>query len=162
MESIEERLLGIEDSLRTLVVETKKRAPQTTGIESPAAASSIAQKMTVQPLPQDSPRPDIGENFDGDTSLLAHSLHAKEIFEKLSSAISSKQSPKLKTALLSLQKTLKSENEPGTFHDLRFATNQERAKSGSSELEMPPMQTVLELLRYSNGMFCRSHDLSRR
>lgn len=106
--------------------------------------------MTSQPLSEDSPRSDTEENFEGDTSLLAHSLHAKGIFEKLSSRFLATPSPRLNAALISLQKTLKSENEPGTFYDMRFSSYGQTADS-TSELGLPPMQAVLDLLRTAKG-----------
>jgi len=151
VESIEERLLGIENSLRILVVESKQRAPQADGTEISTVTPKSTQKLALQPLPEDSPRPNTEDNFEGDTSLLAHSLHAKGIFEKLSSRFLSSQSPRLNNALTSLQKTLRSENEPGTFYDMRFMSKRETTETGSSELELPPMQAVLDLLRLCNG-----------
>ncbi|KAH8651600.1 hypothetical protein BGZ60DRAFT_549870 [Tricladium varicosporioides] len=156
VESIEKRLLGIEDSLRTLVLESRKRPAPVDGCDLPTTISKTTQKMPLQPLEGDSHTPDTEANFEGDTSLLAHSLHAKGIFEKLSSRLSSTQSPRLKAALLSLQKTLKSENESGTLNDLRFTSNRKSSpEPSSSELEMPPIQAVLDLLRSSNEQIPR-------
>ncbi|OBT48994.1 hypothetical protein VE00_00048 [Pseudogymnoascus sp. WSF 3629] len=140
---IEERLVGIENTLQTLVLETQKRTPHTDGTYAPTAVSKTTQNMTSLPLPEDSPISHTEENFEGDTSLLAHSLHAKGIFEKLSLRFSATPSPRLNAALISLQKTLKSENEPGTFYDMRFSSYGQTADNS----EMPPMQAVLDLLR---------------
>jgi hypothetical protein len=145
--------VGIENTLRTLVLETQKRTPHTDRTYAPTAVSKTTQNMTSLPLPEDSPMPEDSpishtkENFEGDTSLLAHSLHAKGIFEKLSSRFAATPSPRLNAALISLQKTLKSENEPGTFYDMRFSSYGQTADNS----EMPPMQAVLDLLRTAKG-----------
>jgi hypothetical protein len=139
--------VGIENTLQTLVLETQKRTPHTDGTYAPTAVSKTTQNMTSLPLPEDSPISHTEENFEGDTSLLAHSLHAKGIFEKLSLRFSATPSPRLNAALISLQKTLKSENEPGTFYDMRFSSYGQTADNS----EMPPMQAVLDLLRTAKG-----------
>ncbi|OBT60808.1 hypothetical protein VE03_09795 [Pseudogymnoascus sp. 23342-1-I1] len=150
--SIEERLVGIENSLRTLVLETQHRAQQNTDAAyPPTAASKVPQKMAPQPLREDSPRSDTEENFEGDTSLLAHSLHAKGVFEKLSLRSLAAPSPRLDAAIISLQKTLKSENEPGEFYDMRFPSHGETADSS----EMPPMEAVLDVLRAAKEKISR-------
>lgn len=138
--------MGIENSLRTLVLETQHRA-QNDSAYAPTVVSKIPQNMVSQPLREDSPRSDTEENFEGDTSLLAHSLHAKGIFEKLSLRSLAAPSPRLNAALVSLQKTLKSENEPGAFYDMRFASYGQTP----DDSEMPPMQAVLGLLRTAKG-----------
>lgn len=147
--SIEERLVGIENSLRTLVLETQNRAQNPDSAYAPTAVSKIPQNIASQPQPlrEDSPRSNTEENFEGDTSLLAHSLHAKGVFEKLSLRSLAAPSLRLNAALTSLQKTLKSENEPGEFYDMRFASYGQTA----DDSEMPPMQAVLDLLRTAKG-----------
>ncbi|KFY26996.1 hypothetical protein V493_03750 [Pseudogymnoascus sp. VKM F-4281 (FW-2241)] len=149
--SIEERLVGIENSLRTLVLENQHRSQNTGNAYAPTAESKIPQNMVTQPLREESPRSDTEENFDGDTSLLAHSLHAKGVFERLSLRSLAAPSPRLNAALISLQKTLKSENEPGAFNDMRFASYAQTAEDS----EMPPMQAVLDLLRTAKDNISR-------
>ncbi|KFZ19761.1 hypothetical protein V502_03482 [Pseudogymnoascus sp. VKM F-4520 (FW-2644)] len=148
--SIEERLVGIENSLRTLVLETQHRA-QNDSAYAPTAVSKSPKNMASQPLREDSPRSDTEENFEGDTSLLAHSLHAKGIFDKLSLRSLAAPSPRLNAALVSLQKTLKSENEPGAFYDMRFASYGQTP----DDSEMPPTQAVLDLLRTAKEKISR-------
>lgn len=142
--------MGIENSLRTLVVESKKGASPATGTKISSFTPKHTQKLVLEPLSDHSPRPDTEDSFEGDTSLLAHSLHAKGIFEKLSSGLLSSQNPCLKNALTELQKTLRSENEPIALYDMRFTS--ESTEVSSSELELPPMKSVIDLLRLCNGM----------
>lgn len=139
--------MSIENTLQTLVLETQKRTPHTDRTYTPTAISKTTQNISSLPLPADSPISHTEENFEGDTSLLAHSLHAKGIFEKLSSRFSATPSPRLHAALISLQKTLMSENEPGTFYDMRFSSYGQMSDSS----EMPPMEAVLDLLRTTKG-----------
>lgn len=152
MESIDERLAGIEKSLQTLIVNMKTTPTSSTAVDGPSPLVKPAQKPLIQSKAPKS-QLDVTETFEGDTSLKAHSLHAKGLFERLSSSTSAKRSARLRDALTSLQNTLKAESDPAMFYDLRFTPEREMKFTSISDLEMPPMKSVLELLRAANGTY---------
>ncbi|RDW69777.1 hypothetical protein BP6252_08797 [Coleophoma cylindrospora] len=149
VESIDERLAGIEKSLQTLIVNMKTTPAQSAVVDGPTPLIKPAlNSSTLSRTPKD--RLDVTETFEGGTSLKAHSLHAKGLFETLSSSTSAKRSARLRDALTSLQNTLKAESDPAMFYDLRFTSEREMKFTSISDLEMPPMQAVLEVLRAAN------------
>jgi len=84
--------------------------------------------------------------------MLSHSMHAKGLFEKLNSRFPTAQSSRLKRVITTLQTTLKSQSGPETAHDLEFTEKRQGATDLQvSELEMPPVEAVLDLLHSDNG-----------
>ena len=56
------------------------------------SAASPLQRVNIQASSAPSPKSDAEAAFEGDTSLLAHSLHAQGLFENLTSFTSSGRS----------------------------------------------------------------------
>lgn len=113
--------------------------------------SKTTRKLALYPAPS-APSKSRDDNYEGDTSLLSHSLQAKGLFEKLSSKFATGNNTRLKKAISRLQATLKSQSKLDKFHALQFSEKQQGAEDPKlSELEVPPVDAVLDVLRASNG-----------
>jgi hypothetical protein len=109
------------------------------------------RKLTLHAAPSTSSKPQ-DDNYEGDTSLLSHSVQAKGLFEKLSSKLATGNSTRLKKSIARLQATLKSQSKLDTYHDLQFSGKHQAVEDLKiSELEVPPVDAVLDVLRDSNG-----------
>ena len=162
VESIDDRLQSIESSLQSLLSETKKQFTQSTANENSASTpptSKTMRKLALHPAPPASSKPDEDDKIERDprlldTSMLSHSMHAKGLFEKLNSRFPTAQSTRLKRAITTLQTTLKSQSGPEPAHDLEFTEKEQGATDPKlSELEVPPVEAVLDLLRSDDSKY---------
>ncbi|KAG9228039.1 hypothetical protein BJ875DRAFT_273731 [Amylocarpus encephaloides] len=161
IESIDGRLSGIEEALRQLTeniknvnLNAKNRTPtipphKGTPKASPAPSLSATQR-TKPSAPISSPSVDVNTAYEGDTSLLAHSLHAQGLFEKLATYSFTGQSLSLKNAVKVLQEMLKTQCESSISEGLRFSSEPPEGEFVMSEAEMPPLQEVIQILRLAS------------
>lgn len=111
VESIDERLKGIENNLQSLLSETRKKLPSNGNGTSPPRAKTM-RNVALHPVSSVSVKPDEDDRLERDprlldTSMLSHSMHAKSLFEKLNSRYPTTQSTRLKRAVATLQTTRK-------------------------------------------------------
>jgi hypothetical protein len=148
--------------LQSLLSETNKQSTQSSANDSSfsnPSTSKTTRKLAFHPAPPVSFKPDEDDKFERDprlldTSMLSHSIHANGLFEKLNSGFPTVQSSRLKRAITTLQTTLKSQSGPETAHDLEFTENRQGATDPKvSELEVPPVEAVLDLLHSGNGKY---------
>ncbi|KAL3420027.1 fungal specific transcription factor domain-containing protein [Phlyctema vagabunda] len=151
VESIDDRLAGIEKSLEMLVANIPKSGSQSTPPDAgntPPISKLVLRQARAQSHSAGTPQSDVTDTYEGDTSFKAHSLHAKSLFEILSSSTSARRSIALRDALTSLQNTLKIEADPQPFDNLRFSPEQEVKFTSLADLELPPMQAVVDVIRW--------------
>ena len=160
IESIDERLTGIEDLLRDLAVSLPHGQGPSKGtgswenVSRPAdknllAATSQANAATEESIPE----------FEGESALSAHSVHASKIFEKaMGSSPHFEHKPEIIEALNSLKETVRKHSLPSAIHVLRFTSQSTRSPVDLSQLKMPPAEDVLNLLRSGKG----NHSLLKR
>ncbi|PGH08262.1 hypothetical protein AJ79_06048 [Helicocarpus griseus UAMH5409] len=87
--------------------------------------------------------------YEGETSMTAHSAHASELFEKaVVKTPLAEHSPEIMDALSALKDIVARQKLPSSIHTLRFAGQKPTAgKIDLSALELPPLDAVLSLLR---------------
>lgn len=151
--SIDDRLLGIEESLRQITKSLEAGSFQTSQLDSTTKAVNALRRANTKPLSvvSASPKSETGASYEGNTSFLAHSLYAKGLFDTLTTYTSSGRSPALRSAITSLQSTIKSHSDPSIANDLSFSSEPLQKGFVISDMEMPPLQVVLRVMRHVSG-----------
>lgn len=170
---IEQRLGGMEQALRELLTTSRlQKAPLTTKLHRNPQIQprrNPRQQPTVQNDPTDSKGPNYRSNaaieqhdstsdFEGGSSLAAHSVYARQFLESAVSHGTPEMfsSPKISEALASLKQIVDMQNRPRE----RSAQKGSRSNLGSRlgvrcdihDLEMPPLAVVLDIIRAMKGM----------
>lgn len=151
MDLIDGRLVCIEKMLQELIAKDKNTHQR---VEvSGALFSQPAQNEVLHGLSKYSPSPLLKETNDmhGHTTLLAHSIHAKSIFEMLTLSTSLRRDPSMLEALISLQNVIKSQSDRSPLHGLRFTPARNITALSLSDLELPPIEAVKDVLGYANS-----------
>lgn len=151
---IEERLGGIETLLRNLSPissNTSSSAPE-------AFTRRPSDKLTPLsgPSQDDSPSvfdPEDDDDFEGNSSLAAHTAFASEFLENAVQGTPLQQqggSPKIDAALSSLRHLVnmhESRRAVSSFHEFRLPGQRQASKTALRDLPLPPMAFVAEKLR---------------
>lgn len=150
VDQIDGRLVSIERMLQDLMARDKD-THQSEGVPS-ASYSKPVQSEIQQNLPKYSP-PILQEINDehGRTTLLGHSVHAKSIFEMLTSSTSLRRDPRMLETLTSLQNVIRSQSDRSPLHDLRFTSARNITTLSLSDYELPPIEAVEDVLRFANS-----------
>lgn len=148
---IDGRLVSIEKMLQELMARDKN-THQSEDVSS-ASFSQPTQSEVPQDLPKYSPSPLLEETNDahGGTTLLGHSVYAKSIFEMLTSRTSLRRHPSLLEALTSLQNVIRSQSDRSPLQDLRFTPARNITTLSLSDLELPPIEAVEDVLGFANS-----------
>ncbi|KAM0509676.1 hypothetical protein ACHAPB_001025 [Verticillium nonalfalfae] len=163
---IEERLSGIEDALRTiansgLASEANHSRRTTTTTPSVPASAPLGD---VQAFAHEEPDDDDDETeaFEGDLSLTAHTVFARDFLENAVQRTSlSDVTPNMQSALLTLRQMVSMQNESSSIRELKFPNQQPLPPGGLPELPMPPMAAVVSLLKHQKACsFLDIDDLS--
>jgi hypothetical protein len=144
IDRLEERLGGIEKLLQTLVQATKNPPNHGHSRPSSAAFTPAASTSVVGPTPQ-------VEQFEGESSLVAHSKQAHEALQRLleSAPITIRNDPNTVNALASLKNLLEEHRSEAPSLNL---LSQDGSPQDSLYTDLPPREDVLELLAYVEGM----------
>lgn len=154
---IEERLSGIEDALRTIAnsglaseFNHLRRATTTTPSVPASAPKGDAQAFAHEEPDDDD---DETEAFEGDLSLTAHTVFARDFLENAVQRTSlSDVTPNMQSALLTLRQMVSMQNESSSIRELKFPNQQPLPPGGLPELPMPPMAAVVSLLKHQKGL----------
>ncbi|KFY63777.1 hypothetical protein V496_03732 [Pseudogymnoascus sp. VKM F-4515 (FW-2607)] len=144
------RLVSIEKMLQELMARGKN-THENEDVPS-APFSQPAQNEVPKNLPKYSPSPLLEETNDarGRTTLLGHSIHAKSVFEIITSSTSLRRDPNMLGALTSLQNVIRSQSDRSPLHDLRFTPGRNLTTLSLSDFELPPIEAVEDVLGFAN------------
>ncbi|EAS33170.3 transcription factor [Coccidioides immitis RS] len=153
IETIDERLTSIERLLQDLAlsIPTSSQAPPNTRQSSDHSRQNDGAK--VRSVIQKSEATTPSAHFEGESALSAHSVLASAIFEQtMGSSPNIEQNPAMIQALSSLRDIVKGQTRPCGMHVLRFPGQSPGKRLDLSQLELPPLDIVLSMLRLSKGM----------
>lgn len=142
---IEERLSRIESLLQDLAansgaIPSRPRVELTPSYSPPQESHSDSNQTTANTI------------FEGDSSFRAHSVHASRLFEHaMSNDAFVGRSPEMEDALKSLRSLVEKQNTLSVNHDLRFPAQKEAPPVDFSSVKMPPINSVVSLLRLCKG-----------
>ena len=174
------RLAGIEDLLRELTISLKNgpsstgstsaaSVPRTSGQQQGSSASdprttgSSAAEYVFDDGADSDASSDVGDlAFEGTSSMTAHTVQASEFLEHVVERErwnSQQMSPNMQSALTSLQQivSMQQKRKKGRImgsmsrHEIRFPNQKPVPEGGLKDLPMPPVQTVVSLLREIKG-----------
>jgi hypothetical protein len=163
---IEERLASIEKTLQELARNTSQHASKPSHF-TPSPSAQSTSTSTRNPKSKGSyyttnpaiEQHDQSSGFEGSSSLSAHGAYASAFLESAVSKSSPQvlSSPKINAALSSLKQIVSIQNQrrEADSQGSQLSTKNARlgAKCDIRDLEMPPMQLVLRVLRKVKGMF---------
>lgn len=90
--------------------------------------------------------------FEGNSSLAAHSAYASQFLETaVSQSALQMSSPKIEGALSTLKQIVNMQDQQPASRGVRFRHQKAIPRYGLRDLKMPPMQTVVALLRNIKG-----------
>ncbi|KAJ5280356.1 hypothetical protein N7478_005728 [Penicillium angulare] len=165
---IEERLGGIEKALQELVAASRSHVHTPNGSFGPPYRSPIPNARVNSPAVKldhaglKGPgytsnfaieQHDLSSSFEGNSSLAAHSVYAREFLESAVSHSTPEvlSSPKINEALSSLRRIVELQNKRRETDPQRAHFPNQESKLGSRcdirELKMPPQSVVLTVLR---------------
>lgn len=152
MVQIDGRLVSIEKMLQELTARDKD-TQRSQDVSSASFSQRAAQSEVQQKLPEYSPSPLLQEANDvhGRTTLLGHSIHAKSVFEMLTSSTSLRRDPNMLEALTALQNVIRTQSDRSPLHDLRFTPARNITSLSLSDFELPPAEVVEDVLRFANS-----------
>lgn len=173
---IEERLVGIEKALHELLATSRSQipaAPRSVGTFHASPASNPRLNFATPKFDQadsDLKGPGYTSNaaieqhepssgFEGNSSLAAHSVYAREFLESAVSRSTPEvlSSPKISEALSSLRQIVEMQDKRRENDPQRAQFPNQGGKRGDRcdirELEMPPLSVVLNVLRKVKGMY---------
>lgn len=163
VDRIDERLRSIDLSLQKLVEASQNQTLlQVPSSQARQMHENLRSGNTGSPSTHTSstPKPpnvsvvSSSAEFEGDTSLMAHSLEAKALVEmEMSSRTALGTSSRMMEALSGLQWTLKSQTDASEFHNLRFSHLNHDPAESILKPEMPPLDIVLEVLSCIKSKF---------
>jgi hypothetical protein len=143
---IEERLSGIEEALRTI-------AASGTSFDSGRAAAALATPSTtasgLRTAPTDPGADDDSDSaMEADLALTSQTAFAKDFLESaVSRASLNDLTPNMQSALSSLRQMVAMQNNFASTRDFKLKQQQPMPPGGLQDLPMPPMKTVVSLLK---------------
>lgn len=154
---IEERLGSIEQVLRELrsSIGTSHKSPPEPFYHATPASGQVTpstaefQSNTTAAVDQH----EAGPAFEGNSSLAAHSAYASKFLETAVSRSALQMStPKMGAALSALKQMVNmQDNQINSSREVRFPNQRAMPTSGLRDLIMPPIQSVLPVLRRLKG-----------
>ncbi|KAK6337457.1 hypothetical protein TWF730_002856 [Orbilia blumenaviensis] len=152
IDGFEARLAGIERMLRDLTTSLKRGDICTP--RSDASVPNYISPGTTEPsiLCGDTPiagTEDNDQEFEGNSSLAAHTTFASEFLEQAvtKTSLSRQFNPDMQNALSSLRKMVRMQNRNGDTMESRFTHQKPMPRGGFSKLPLPPADVVLKVLR---------------
>ncbi|CAG8143450.1 unnamed protein product [Penicillium salamii] len=175
---IEERLTGIEKTLKELAINTSASRPASQFTPPQFISSPQYSNQPQAPSTQSVAKPkapfyktnatieqhDSSSAFEGSSSLSAHGAYASAFLESAVSKSSPQvlSSPKINAALSSLKQIVGIQNQrrEADPRGARLPTKSTRmgVKCDIRHLDMPPLQLVLQVLRYVKGVIPRPQN----
>ncbi|KAF3492001.1 fungal specific transcription factor domain-containing protein [Arthroderma uncinatum] len=154
IETIDERLSTIERLLQDLTLSLPAATASQSSTKPPEPPSSSRRNErpsgpTVLQGPEGSEAKRTPE-FEGESSFSAHSLHASALFENAMKRVPFAHVPMMSHALSALQDIIKRQSLPSSVNVLRFPGQTPKERIKLSDLELPPSNAVLALLRLAN------------
>lgn len=167
------RLGGIEDALRDLANTSRQHGSTPTRAltsSHPSPRSQALPRFSVSKQNHEGRKGpgytsnaaieqhDSNSGFEGSSSLAAHSAYAREFLESAVSHSTPEvlSSPKISEALSSLRQIVEMQNQRHGTTSLRGQISSQSNRVGVRcdirDLEMPPLPTVLDILRSLKGM----------
>ncbi|XDG08030.1 hypothetical protein ABKA04_007645 [Annulohypoxylon sp. FPYF3050] len=151
---IEERLGGIETLLRNLSPISASKPPTTEAfIRQPSDKLTPLSSNSRDETSSTVFDPEDAGDFEGNSSLAAHTVFASEFLEHAVQGTPLQQQgniPKIDAALSSLRHILniqKTQRAVSSFHEFRFPGSKQPPKVNLRDLPLPPMALVAEKLR---------------
>lgn len=154
IDQIELRLANIETLLRDLSVRHSSSTPDSglrfqtpqsghaTGIHTVAASTVVGDDSS-----------DSESAFGGDSTLAAHTTFASEFLEHAVECTSLQDvDPYMREGLANLRQLVELQNRQSISHGPRFPLQQPMPAGGLAQLQMPPMDIVVTLLKSIRGM----------
>ncbi|KFZ18446.1 hypothetical protein V501_01223 [Pseudogymnoascus sp. VKM F-4519 (FW-2642)] len=129
-----------------------KDTHQREDVSSASFSQQPGQSEVQRNLPKYSPSLLLEETNDvhGRTTLLGHSIHAKSVFEMLTSSTSLRRDPNMLEALTALQNVIRTQSDRSPLQDLRFTPARNITSLCLSDFELPPTEVVEDVLRFAN------------
>lgn len=170
IDSIEERLGSIEKTLQELAKSVSASRPSSHFTPLPRDPSQPQVPLRREPTESKGPfyatnptieQHDSSSAFEGSSSLSAHGAYASAVLESAVSNSSPQvlSSPKINAALLSLKQIvgLQSQRRENDLQGAQLPSKKPRRglKCDIRDLEMPPLQLVLRVLRQVKGSILR-------
>lgn len=156
---IEKRLGSIEKALQDLAKNTQLHAAKPSSHLTPSpSVHSTKSKRSIYTANPAIEQHDSSSGFEGSSSLSAHGAYASAFLESAVSKSSPQvlSSPKINAALLSLKQIVGIQNQrreaDSQGGQLPTKTARLGARCDIRDLEMPPLQLVLRVLRRVKGM----------
>ncbi|KAI1928138.1 hypothetical protein LOZ66_005313 [Ophidiomyces ophidiicola] len=155
IEAIDERLSGIERLLQDLALSIPTSTKSHSSPPHSASSSRQTDSTRLRPTIQEPEATTPSAHFEGESALSTHSVLASAIFEKqMGSSPNIEQNPAMKQALSSLRDIVETQTRPSpSIHTLRFPSQKPGNKLDLSQLELPPLDVVLSMLRLSKGHY---------
>ncbi|KAL1846197.1 putative pyridoxal kinase [Paecilomyces lecythidis] len=147
---IEDRLSRIEGLLQDLAANSNV-ATLPTRIRADVNPSCTVQETPLPSVAQPPSEPDMttaNKTFEGESSFRAHFVHASKLFERAMSVDNLVgRSPEMQEAISNLRSLVEKQNTLSVNHDLRFPGQKAAPALDFSSVKMPPMASVVSLLR---------------
>lgn len=151
---IEDRLSRIEGLLQDLAANSNV-ATLPTRIRADVNPSGTVQQSPLPSVAQPPSEPDMttaNKTFEGESSFRAHFVHASKLFERAMSVDNLVgRSPEMQEAISNLRSLVEKQNTLSVHHDLRFPGQKAAPALDFSSVKMPPMASVVSLLRLCKG-----------
>ncbi|KAK2748729.1 hypothetical protein FQN57_000310 [Myotisia sp. PD_48] len=156
IETIDQRLSTIERLLQNLTLSLPGATVSHSKLLTPKASQSPSAKETTPKLPimlkEEPVSSTLTPEFEGESSLSAHSIQATALFEnEMKRNPFVENAPMMSHAVAALQDIIKRQALPSSINTLRFPGQKPKAKPDLSELDLPPSNIVLSLLRLANA-----------
>ncbi|EGU73781.1 hypothetical protein FOXB_15689 [Fusarium oxysporum f. sp. conglutinans Fo5176] len=155
IDRIDNRLDGIERLLQSLTTGSDAGCSELHRHSTKSNASTISHSEHAVDAPdslESGPLDSQGPEFEGDSSLAAHTAVASELFIQEVQENSQSSNPAMQTALSSLHEIVSQVNKYSSSQGATFRNAKALPPGGLSELPMPPMQAVLAALHGRNGL----------
>ncbi|GMG29669.1 unnamed protein product [Aspergillus oryzae] len=150
---IEDRLSSIEQVLRDVKSTITSSTPAETCFHATPDSGQLTPSTSglVPDINATLDQHESGPAFEGNSSLAAHSAYASQFLETaVSRSALQLSSPTINTALSTLKQLVNMQDNQAhpSSRDVRFPNQKAMPRSGLRNLNMPPVQVVLPLLRH--------------
>lgn len=158
IENVNGRLASLERTLQTLVNHQRPNGPEPSPQPRPESLSTPRDRQVMERE----------LDYEGDSSFVAHSKHVTQAFEKSlgSNPYSNSNSAQDVSAAVATLRSFLNENSPSADGSVPLHKPLQEAVQYPelSNLDLPPMQPVLHLLRWCKSVLlflrCRTHLLT--
>ncbi|KAH6688967.1 fungal-specific transcription factor domain-containing protein [Plectosphaerella plurivora] len=145
---IEERLSGIEEALRTIAASGVSFDPNRAALATPSN-SAVSGLRAATTAPTDNGADDDSDSaMEADLAITSQTAFAREFLESAVSRTSLNDlTPNMQSALSSLRQMVAMQNNFASTRDFKLKLQQPMPPGGLQDLPMPPMKTVVSLLK---------------